>query len=91
MVNMYFNFELSYFCLSIHLFLFVHNHCERTAAPAGMKFGISTRGGCDMVTIKFGRFLVYLFFYLYITTGIERTNGLIRIKFGMSILRWGME
>ena len=49
MVDTYFNFELLYFCLSIHLFLFVHNYCERTDGPIGMKFGMSTWSGYGML------------------------------------------
>ena len=39
------------------------------------------------IKFEFGVFLVDLsiFFYLYQTTGIERTAGLITMKFGMSI------
>ena len=57
----------------------------------GMKFGtsawVSVWHGYHIITFRIGVFLIYLFIflYLYITTGIERTNGLIRIKFGMSI------
>ena len=32
-------------------------------------------------------FSLSIFFYLYMTTGIKRTNGLIRMKFGVGI--WG--
>ena len=49
--------------------------------------GLSVWHGYYIITFKIGVFLIYLFIflYLYITTGIERTNGLIRLKFGMSI------
>ena len=57
----------------------------------GMKFGMRTWGGCEMV-ITYLNFLISLFlvylsilFYFYITTGIEKIAGLIGMKFGMSI------
>ena len=37
------------FYLSIYLFLFVHNHPERTDRPIDIKFGMSTWGGGRMV------------------------------------------
>ena len=46
MDNTYLNFELPHFNL---FFLFVHNHCERTAGSIGTKFGMNTWGGCGMV------------------------------------------
>ena len=58
---MYLNFELPYFLCykSIHLFLFVHDHCERTAGPIGMKVGMSIWGGCGKVTTCLNLELLY--------------------------------
>ena len=50
MVNMYVNLELLFFYLSIYLFLFVHNRCERTDGIITMKFGMSSWSGCGMVS-----------------------------------------
>ena len=47
MINVYLNFDLLDFWY-IHLFLFMHNHCERTNGPIDMKFGLSGWNQCGL-------------------------------------------
>ena len=71
MVNTYLNFELLFLCQSIYL-----------CGLIGIKFGMSTWGGCENIITWLNFELLYFYlsiyhFYFCITTGIERTCQLV--------------